>query len=76
MATWRAMEALVALGLVKSLGVSHCDAAPLKHLLAHAAVKPVLNEVELHPYLTQPTLVAFCENHDIHLVAALPLGEV
>jgi len=36
----------------------------------------VLNEVELHPYLTQPTLVTFCENHDIHLVAALPLGEV
>ena len=76
LSSWRAMEALVTLGLVKNLGVSHFHEVPLKQLLANATIMPVLNEVELHPYLTQPTLVTFCENHDIHLVAALPLGEV
>jgi len=76
LSTWRAMEALVTLGLVKNLGVSHFHEVPLRQLLANATIMPVLNEVELHPYLTQPTLVTFCENHDIHLVAALPLGEV
>eukprot|EP01132_Coremiostelium_polycephalum_P004731 gene4731-5906_t len=72
--TWQEMEALVEAGLVKSIGVSNFNVQSLLDVLSYAKIKPVVNQVELHPYLSQPELKSFCDNYNIHLTAYSPFG--
>jgi diketogulonate reductase-like aldo/keto reductase len=55
--TWRAMEKLVEEGLVKQIGVSNFGVQLLADLLTYAKIKPICNQVELHPYHAQPSLL-------------------
>ena len=73
-ATWRAMEELVRAGLVRHIGLSNFSQAKLAALLAGADLAPEVNQVERHPYLQQPELLAFCQAHAIQLTAYAPLG--
>ena len=73
-ATWRAMEELVRSGLVRHIGVSNFSQAKLAALLAEADLAPEVNQVERHPYLQQPELLAFCQANAIQLTAYAPLG--
>ncbi|WP_339149050.1 MULTISPECIES: aldo/keto reductase [unclassified Sutcliffiella] len=70
---WRALEHLYEEGRVKSIGVSNFQIHHLEDLLKDAKVKPVINQVEYHPRLTQKDLQAFCEQHQIQLEAWSPL---
>ncbi|GAM23002.1 hypothetical protein SAMD00019534_061770 [Acytostelium subglobosum LB1] len=72
--TWQEMEALVDDGLTKSIGVSNYNVQTLNDLLTYCRIKPAVNQVELHPYNTQPLLKWYCERNDIHLTAYSPLG--
>jgi len=72
--TWAAMEKLVEEGLVKSIGVSNFNIQLLMDLLTYARIKPVCNQIELHPYHPQIDLVNFCNYHHITPVAYSPLG--
>ena len=72
--TWRAMEGLVEKGLCRSIGVSNFNVPKLEALLAAARVPPAMNQVELHPYLQQNELVAFCQRAGIQLTAYSSLG--
>ncbi|MBP7837136.1 aldo/keto reductase [Candidatus Saccharibacteria bacterium] len=72
--TWRAMESLVEEGLVKSIGVANFTAPMLVDLLSYAKIRPVMNQVELHPYHAQPALVSFCHGQDIEVTAYSPFG--
>ncbi|XP_048485894.1 aldo-keto reductase family 1 member B1 isoform X1 [Plutella xylostella] len=72
--TWRAMEPLVSRGLVRSIGISNFNSKQVERLLKTATVKPVVNQVECHPYLNQSRLKAFCEARGIQLTAYSPLG--
>lgn len=72
--TWQAMEDLVKRGLVKSIGVSNFTTTMLLDLLTYAKVKPVMNQIEIHPYNTQTELVDFCKYKDITVTAYSPLG--
>ncbi len=72
--TWTAMEDLVRAGLVRHIGVSNFSPVKLAALLADADLAPEVNQVERHPYLQQPELLAFCQAHAIQLTAYAPLG--
>lgn len=72
--TWRAMELLVEKGLVKSIGVANFTTTMIIDLLSYAKIKPVMNQVELHPYNSQPELVNFCQAKKVELTAYSPLG--
>jgi diketogulonate reductase-like aldo/keto reductase len=71
--TYRAMEKLYHDGVVRAIGVSNFLVHHLEELLKAAAVKPVINQVEFHPFLYQPKLLDFCKRNDIRLEAWSPL---
>lgn len=73
-ATWAALEPAVAQGFCRHLGVSNFSAVKLRALHAGAQVKPEVNQVELHPYLQQPELLAVCRELGVHVTAYSPLG--
>jgi alcohol dehydrogenase (NADP+) len=73
-ATWEGMEAALDAGLTRHIGVSNFSIRKLQVLLQHGRIRPEVNQVELHPLLQQPDLVAFCRAEGIHLTAYSPLG--
>eukprot|EP00043_Microstomoeca_roanoka_P025659 m.9366 g.9366 ORF g.9366 m.9366 type:complete len:334 (-) comp5715_c0_seq1:169-1170(-) len=72
--TWAAMEELVDAGLVRDIGVSNFNCQLLADLLSYARIKPSVNQVELHPYLTQEFLVRFCKQNDVVVTGYSPFG--
>lgn len=74
METWAAMERLVDQGLVKSLGTSNVTVPKLRLILRDAAIRPVLNEMELHPTFQQGELFQFCMDNAIQPVGYSPIG--
>jgi len=73
-ATWGALESARDAGLCRHIGVSNLSAPKLGALIEGARVKPEVNQVELHPYLAQSELVAFCAESGVHVTAYSPLG--
>lgn len=71
--TWRAMERLRADGKARAVGVSNYTVRHLEELLGHAREAPAVNQVELHPFLQQRELLAFCRTHGIAVEAYAPL---
>ncbi|XP_032526115.2 aldo-keto reductase family 1 member B1-like isoform X1 [Danaus plexippus] len=72
--TWKALEPLQAEGLIRSLGVSNFNSRQLDRVLESASIKPVVNQVECHPYLVQKKLKEFCAARGVLLAAYSPLG--
>lgn len=72
--TWHAMEDLVTKGLVKSIGTANFTTPMIIDLLSFAKVRPVVNQVEIHPYNTQQELVEYCHKQKIQVTAYSPLG--
>ena len=72
--TWRAFERRYADGLVRAIGVSNFQIAHLKRLLDETEVPPVLNQVELHPWLQQRELRSFHAEHGIVTQAWSPIA--
>ncbi|AGX02507.1 oxidoreductase, aldo/keto reductase family protein [Bacillus sp. NRRL B-14911] len=70
---WRALEALYKEEKVRAIGVSNFQVHHLEELLKDAEVKPVINQVEYHPRLTQQELKAVCRENGIQLEAWSPL---
>ena len=74
MKTWRKMEELVDLGLVRHIGTSNMTIPKLKLLLRDARIKPAVNEMELHPHFQQPQLFDFVRSVGIVPVGYCPIG--
>ncbi|KAI1319834.1 hypothetical protein EDD11_002828 [Mortierella claussenii] len=72
--TYKAMEALIATGKTKAIGVSNFSVKNLEKLLKTATVVPAVNQVELHPENPQWELLEFCQSKGIQLTAYSPLG--
>lgn len=73
--TFKAMEKIYRDGRVKAIGVCNFHIEHLQRLMDECDVKPVLNQVECHPYLTQAELKQFCAQHDIYVEAWSPLDQ-
>lgn len=71
--TYRALEKLYEDGKVRAIGVCNFQVPHLERLLAECKVKPVLNQIECHPFLTQVEIRDFCAKHDIFVEAWSPL---
>ncbi|MHC0037530.1 aldo/keto reductase [Pseudoneobacillus sp. C159] len=71
--TWKALEKLYKDGRVRAIGVSNFKIHHLEDLLKEAEIKPMVNQVEYHPHLTQKDLLAFCQREGIQLEAWSPL---
>ena len=72
--TWKALVTLLEQGRVKSIGVSNFNQPHLERIIAETGVTPVVNQIELHPYLQQEHLRRFGAQHDIATEAWSPLG--
>ncbi|MCC2605077.1 aldo/keto reductase [Planctobacterium marinum] len=72
--TWQAMEQLQADGYLRSLGLSNFRQSDIEQILTFAEVKPVYNQLEVHPYLQQRDLTRFCESQGIVVSCWSPLG--
>lgn len=72
--TWAQLEAVLASGKVRAIGVSNCSELKLNEILPTAKVIPAVNQVELHPYNPQLKLVEFCKSKGIKIEAYSPLG--
>ncbi|MDI7742997.1 aldo/keto reductase [Lysinibacillus fusiformis] len=72
--TYRAIERLYEEKMIRVPGVSNHHRHHLEKIFAKANVKPMVNQVELHPYLSQEELRAFCKENEIAVTAWSPLG--
>ncbi|EUJ38283.1 oxidoreductase, aldo/keto reductase [Listeria weihenstephanensis FSL R9-0317] len=73
--SWRAMERLYNEGLVKSIGVSNFHQHHLENLFTTANEKPVIDQIEMHPLLSQKPLRSYLESQDIVHEAWSPLAK-
>lgn len=68
------MEQLVKIGLVKSIAVSNCTIPMLVNLLASCEIKPVINQVEIHPYMNQADVLRYHKKWNIALECYSSIG--
>ena len=73
--TWRALEALMKDGRVKTIGVSNYMVKHLEELLSFSQIIPAVNQIELHPYNfgLRRDVIEFCRARDIQVEAYTPL---
>jgi 2,5-diketo-D-gluconate reductase A len=73
--TWKALERIYAEGRARSIGVSNFQAHHLRRLHEESTVPPAVNQIEVHPYLTQEPLRAFNAEHEIATEAWSPIAQ-
>ena len=74
MATWGELEKLVDRGLVRHIGTSNMTIPKLALVLRDARIRPVANEMELHPHFQQPDLFAFIRDNGMQPIGFSPIG--
>lgn len=76
--TWRAMEELYEQGKVKAIGVCNFKKHHLEELMKTARIKPMVNQIQLHPKLTEEDMIQYCKEEDIQIISWGPLmrGEI
>jgi 2,5-diketo-D-gluconate reductase A len=72
--SWKAMERLKNEGLVKSIGVCNFHPHHIDEVMKMAEHPPVMNQIEVHPFLTQDQVIAYNTQHSILTQAWSPLA--
>ncbi len=77
-ASYRALEELYAQKKVRAIGVCNFNIQQLEYLMQHSEIVPAINQVEMHPHLSQNKLLEYCKNNTIQVEAWRPImmGEV
>ena len=73
------MERCVNRGWAKRIGVSSFTVEHIEWILETATIKPAMNQIEMHPYVQQPELMAYLKQHQIDIqgfAALTPLTKV
>ncbi|WP_026917193.1 aldo/keto reductase [Gordonia shandongensis] len=73
--TWRAMERFAEDGHARAVGVSNFQPAHLERLFAETDIVPAVNQIEVHPYLSQVSLREFNRSHGIATEAWSPIAQ-
>jgi 2,5-diketo-D-gluconate reductase A len=73
--TWRTLEEFYRDGRARSIGVSNFQPHHLRRLHGESEITPAVNQIEIHPYLTQDDVRAFCAEHEIAVEAWSPLAQ-
>lgn len=73
--TWEIMESYVKEGKIRSIGVSNFNPNHLEDLLSYAEIRPVINQIEVHPYMSQVENIEFNRNLGIQIEAWGPFGQ-
>lgn len=73
--TWHILEEYVDNGKIRSIGVSNFNPHHLDDLLEYARIRPVINQIEVEPYMTQQNVVGYTFRKGIQVEAWGPLGQ-
>lgn len=72
--TWQTLEEFYRDGRARSIGVSNFQPHHLRRLHAECEIPPAVDQIEVHPYLTQRDLRTFCAEHQITVEAWSPIA--
>jgi 2,5-diketo-D-gluconate reductase A len=72
---WKVMEEIYASGRVRAIGVSNFNPHHLRNVLGESETTPAINQIEVHPYLTQDEVRAFDADHGIATEAWAPIAK-
>ena len=73
--TWRTLEEFYRDGRARSIGVSNFQPHHLRRLHEESEITPAVNQIEVHPYLTQDDVRGFCAEHQIAVEAWSPIAQ-
>lgn len=74
MRTWAQMEKLLEFGMVKNIGTSNMTIPKMQLLLRDCKIKPVINQMEIHPHFQQVELFNFLIENEIGVTGFSPIG--
>lgn len=73
--TYKAVEEFVDRGVVKGIGLCHFNQKQLEDILKNCRIKPVVVQLECHPYFQNNEMIKFCQNNRLQVVSLAPLGD-
>ena len=73
--TWRTLEEFYRDGRARSIGVSNFQPHQIRRLHAEAEIPPAVDQIEVHPYLTQDDVRGFCAEHQIAIEGWSPIAQ-
>ena len=76
LSSWIEMEKLYKQGFVRAIGVCNFHQHHFEKLFKIANITPVINQIEIHPLLSQKKLIEFCKSNTIQVEAYSPLARM
>jgi 2,5-diketo-D-gluconate reductase A len=73
--TWQTLEEFYRAGRARSIGVSNFQPHHLRRLHQECEITAAVDQIEIHPYLTQDDVRTFCAGHQIAIEAWSPIAQ-
>ena len=72
---WRALEELYEEGKIRAIGVSNFYPDRLVDICSFSRIKPMVNQVEVHPFYQQEEAKKWMDKYSVQIEAWAPFGE-